>query len=75
MDKVYSQDKNFYYEIYEKNNLYRIKYFLNIAQNQNNPEFVTICGTNSSLFDEIGLAQKEGNRMLNKYQSNPELFK
>ena len=75
MDRVYSTDKQFYFEIIQKNELLRIKYFLNYA-GENEPEnFVAICGTNASVFDDLELAKQEGIRMLTKYEQHPELFK
>lgn len=75
MERTYSNDKQFYFEIFEKNNLLRIRYFLNQAA-QNEPEnFVAICGTNASVFDEIALAKQEGMRMLTKYEEQPQLFR
>lgn len=71
--KEYSFDNNFYYEVYEKGGLYRIKYFLNTADTT--PTFVQVCGTNASIFDDINLAQKEAQRMLEKYNTNPSLFR
>ena len=73
--KIYSKDKNFYYEIVTKNNLYRIHYFLNTSDEKDTPNYTPICGTNASLFDDIELTQKEANRILKKYEDNPNLFR
>ena len=74
MKKVFSQDKKFYYHIHKKDNLYRIAYFLQTNSTEQKPEFAAISGTNSSVFDDLSLTEKEANRMLEKYESQPHLF-
>lgn len=75
MKTKYSQDKNYYYEIYEKNNLYRIRYYINYNDDDKEKQYTQVCGTNSSIFDDIALAEKEADRMLKKYEDHPTMYR
>lgn len=71
--KKFSSDKKFYYNINERSGLLRIEYYLNVGDGTEE-NFVPICGTNASVFDDVVLAQNEAQRMLDKYEQSPNLF-